>query len=195
VAGDQHGAAFAGQVPQQVSHPPDPVRVQAVERLVHDQHARITEQGGGQGQPLAHAQGETPDPAVPVLSEAHQAQHLGGPGPADPGRGRYHPQVLERAAARVEAVVVERGSDASGRVGQAAVAEPVDGRGAVVRSGQAQQHPQRGGLARAVGSQEAGDPARPDLEAQPVDRDDIPIPLGEMVHSYHQVRPPCRSRL
>jgi hypothetical protein len=56
VTGHQHRPALAGQLAQQVPHPPDPLGVQAVERFVENQHARVTEQGGGQRQPLPHAQ-------------------------------------------------------------------------------------------------------------------------------------------
>ena len=68
-----------------------------------------------------------------------------------------------------------------GRVRQVAVADAVDGRGPAVRGGQAQQYPQGGGLAGAVGPEEAGDPARPDLEAEVADGGDGTVPLGEVV--------------
>ena len=76
---------------------------------------------------------------------------------------------------------------AAGRVGQVAVADAVDGGGPAVRGRQPEQHPQRGGLARAVGPQEAGDPAGPDLEAQAVNGGDSPVPLGEVVNAYHRL--------
>jgi len=178
-------AALAGLLAQQVPHPPDAVRVQAVERLVHDQHAGVAEQRGGQGQPLPHAQGEAPDPAVPGLGQPGHGQDLRDPGPGDPGGGGHHPQVPDGAAAGVEVVVVQRRPDGPRRVGQVAVADPVDGRRAAVRGGQAEQHPQRGGLAGAVGPQEAGDPAGPDLEAQAVDGGDGAVPLSQVEDLYH----------
>src|SRR5213079_1737140 len=44
---------------------------------------------------------------------------------------------------------------------------------------EAEHHPQRGRLARAVRSQVAEDVARLDREIDVVDRDDVPIPLDE----------------
>src|SRR5271165_1242111 len=61
VTGHQHRASFAGQLAEQVAHPADPVGVQAVERLVEDQHPGVCQQRGGQGQSLPHAQGEAAD--------------------------------------------------------------------------------------------------------------------------------------
>jgi len=101
---------------------------------------------------------------------------------ADPGRGGQDPQVLDGAAAWVETVVVERGADGAHRVRQVAVASSVDGRGPAVRGNQAKQHPQCGGLASAVGPEEAGDPAASDSEAQAVNGGDSAVPLGEAIN-------------
>src|SRR5262249_19119302 len=108
-----------------------------------------------------------------------------GPMTADPGRGGHDPQMLGSAAAGVEAVVVERGADGACQDGQVAVAGAVDGRGSAGGGGQAEQHPQRGGFAGAVGPEEAGDPAGPDFEAQSVDGGDEAVPLGEVVNVNH----------
>ena len=67
---------------------------------------------------------------------------------------------------------------ASGSV-EVGVRPTVDGRGAGRRPDQAEQHPQRRGLARAVRAQEAGDPARRDREAQVVDGGQRAEPLGQ----------------
>src|SRR6266496_6723155 len=48
-------------------------------------------------------------------------------------------------------------------------------------SGQPEQHPQRGGLAGAVGAHEAGDRAGLEAEAEVVDRGHRAVPLGEVV--------------
>jgi len=58
VAGDEHGPALGGQRLHQVPDPADPLRVQAVDRLVEDEDGRVAEQRGGDAQPLGHAQGE-----------------------------------------------------------------------------------------------------------------------------------------
>ena len=41
---------------QEVAQPADPLRVEAVGRLVEHQHARVAEQRGGESEPLAHAE-------------------------------------------------------------------------------------------------------------------------------------------
>jgi hypothetical protein len=41
VAGDEDGPALPGQVLHQVADPDDPLRVQPVDRLVHDQHQQV----------------------------------------------------------------------------------------------------------------------------------------------------------
>ena len=56
VAGDQDGPPFGGQAAEQVAQPPDALRIQAVGGLVEDQHGRVAEQGGGQAEPLPHAE-------------------------------------------------------------------------------------------------------------------------------------------
>jgi len=54
VAGHQHGATGAGEGLQERPQPGDALGIHAVGRLVEHQNLRITEQGGGQGQPLPH---------------------------------------------------------------------------------------------------------------------------------------------
>ena len=56
VRGEQHGAAAVGEVAQQPAHPGDALRVEAVGRLVEDQHARVAEQRVRDAEPLAHAE-------------------------------------------------------------------------------------------------------------------------------------------
>ena len=63
---------------------------------------------------------------------------------------------------------------------------PVDGGGPAVGPGQAEQHPQGGGLACGVGTEEAGDPAGPDFEAQAVNGGDVPVPPGEVADGDHR---------
>jgi hypothetical protein len=52
VAGDHHGATFVGQASHQRADPVDALGVEAVDRLVEEQHLRVAQQGGGDAQPL-----------------------------------------------------------------------------------------------------------------------------------------------
>ena len=62
VRGEQDGAAAVGVPAEQVTHPPDPGRVQAVGGLVEDQHLGVTDQRGGDAESLTHAEGVLTDP-------------------------------------------------------------------------------------------------------------------------------------
>ena len=79
----------------------------------------------------------------------------------------------------VEVRRLEGGPHGPERVGEVDVALPVDRRGAARRVDEPEQHPQGGRLARAVGPEEAGDPARLDVEAQVVDGDEGPELLAQ----------------
>ena len=74
---------------------------------------------------------------------------------------------------------------------QVDVATTVDGRGAAGLVDQPQEHPERGGLARAVGAEEAGDAAGLDVEVQVVDGDEAAEALGQPPDLDAR---PCRSR-
>jgi hypothetical protein len=58
VVGHEHGPALVGQAADQPAQPVDALGVEAVGRLVEDRDLGVAEQGGGQPQALAHAQGE-----------------------------------------------------------------------------------------------------------------------------------------
>jgi len=64
VAGHEHRAAAIGEGAQRVAQPPDAVGVEAVRGLVEQQHVGFTEEGAGQGEALAHAEGEAARPLV-----------------------------------------------------------------------------------------------------------------------------------
>ncbi len=52
---EQHGAALVGVVAEEVAHPADAGRVEAVGRLVEDQDLRLADQRGGDPEALPHA--------------------------------------------------------------------------------------------------------------------------------------------
>jgi hypothetical protein len=64
VTGDEHGSPLGGQRLHQVPDPADPLRVQAVDRLVEDEDGRVAEQRGRDAEPLGHTQGELASLAV-----------------------------------------------------------------------------------------------------------------------------------
>ena len=181
VAGDQDGPSFGGQAAEQVAQPPDALRVQAVGGLVEDQHGRVAEQRGGQAEPLPHAEGVAAGALPGGMLQAYRGQQLAGPFPGDPGGCGQHPQVVPAGAARVRGRVEQR-ADGPGRAGQVRVGCPGDGRGAGVGADQPEQHPQRGGLPRAVGAEKPGDPAVGDGERHLLHRDQVAELLAQPGH-------------
>ena len=80
VRGQQHGAAVVGEAAEQVAHPADAGRVEAVGGLVEDQHLRVPDEGGREAEALAHAEGVVADPALGLdLGEADPGDGLGDP--------------------------------------------------------------------------------------------------------------------
>ena len=79
MAGYQDGAALGGQAAQQVTQPANPLRVEAVGRLVQDQQIGIGEQRGGQAEALAHTEREPADPAVGRVGEFDELEHVVDP--------------------------------------------------------------------------------------------------------------------
>ena len=77
--------------------------------------------------------------------------------------------MVARRASRVEARRLERRPDDQRGVVQPVVRQTAYGRGPSSRVDETEHHAQRGGLARAVGPEEAGDRTGFDREAQPVD--------------------------
>ena len=84
VRAEQHGAALVGVAAQQVAHPADAGRVEAVGRLVEDEDLGVAEERVGDAEALAHAEGVVADPAVRLLlGEADELDHLVDAVPAD----------------------------------------------------------------------------------------------------------------
>ncbi len=101
---------------------------------------------------------------------------------ADPGGGGLDPQVVATGAAGVEVRRLEGRADDRERVGDVGVALAVDRRRAGAGADEAEQHPQRRRLARAVGAEEAGDAAGLDVEVEVVDRREGPEALRQTPH-------------
>ena len=182
VAGDQDGAALAGEVSQQLAHPGDALGVQAVGGLVKHQDAGVAEQRGGQGEALTHAEGVAADRPVGRAAESDHRQRL----VRAAGGVAVHPAVRAQMVAAgprgMETRGFEGGADDVVRPGQLAVAAAADGGAAGVGCDEAEQQAQSGGLAGAVGAEEAGDRAGFGGEAQVVDRADGAERLREAGH-------------
>ena len=179
MAGDEHGPALVGQAADQAAQPVDALGVEAVGRLVEDQDLGVAEQGGGQPEALAHAEREAPDPAAAGGGQPGLLQDLVDPPRVEPGRGGQDPEVVAGRAARVEPARLQDRPDPAGRVGQLAVGPAGDGGRAGGRGDQAEEHPQGGRLAGAVGAEEAHDRPGVDLEVELVDGEHVAEALGE----------------
>ena len=112
VAGDQDGSSGVRPFAELAPQPSDPVDVQACGRLVQHDHLWVTEQRGGQGQPLPGPQRVGAGPAGGDLSgQAHHFQHLVDALPRQAGGGREAGQVLPARAERGQADRVEARAD------------------------------------------------------------------------------------
>ena len=116
VGAEQDGAALGPHPPQQ-GHQVQPLaRVDAVERLVEQQHRRVVDQRRGELDPLAHALGvgADPAPAGSVISTIERS--LGGGSrvgePVQLGVGEH-----ELAAGEVAEAELPLGHQADGAVG------------------------------------------------------------------------------
>ena len=169
VAGDQDRAALGGEAPHQVPDPADPLGVQAVDRLVEDQHPGVAEQGGGDPQPLRHAEREAPDPAGGHRSQADQLQDLAHPAPRDPVAPGQPQQMVMGGPPAVHGPGVQQRPHLPQRRRQLPVALAVDGHAAAGGGVQPEDQAHGGGLARprwAPGTRSPG-PAAPGTTARP----------------------------
>ena len=153
---DEHGAALAGELAQEPAHPLDALGVEAVRRLVEHEHARVAEQRVGEAEALAHAQREAADLAARGVREPDEAEHLVH---ADRGMPAACAYTVRWFAAVRPGWKLDASSTAptvcSGW-SSFAYGDAADRRGARRRPDQAEQDPQRGGLAGAVRAEEAG---------------------------------------
>ena len=179
VGGHEDGAAFRGQRLHQVPDPQDAFRVQPVDRLVEHQDGRVAEQRGGDAEALPHAQGEPLRPLPGHLAQPDQFEHLAHPAGGQVVRLGQAEQVVVRAPAAVHGLGVEQRTDFAHRVGEPAELLAVHGDPAVRREVEPEDEPHRGGLARSVGAEEAGDPARLHGEREVVHRHLVPVAFGE----------------
>ncbi|EPJ35721.1 putative Bacitracin transport ATP-binding protein BcrA [Streptomyces afghaniensis 772] len=168
MGGDEDRTALRGECLHQVAHPEDALGVEAVDRLVEQQHLRVAEQRGGDAQPLSHAEGEALGPLPGHVLEAHDPEHLVHPFGRDARQLGQAQQVVAGGPAAVHGLGVQQGTDLTGGVGQLAIRVTADRHVPGRRVVQAEDHPHRRRLARAVRSEEARDGPRPHLEGKVV---------------------------
>ncbi len=184
--GEQHGAAAVGEAAQQPAHPAHALRIETVGGLVENQDLGVAEQGVGEAEALAHAERVLADAlAGRRLVEADEREQRVYALDRHAHRPRGDGERLAAAAPGVLRRGVEQQADSPSGIRQVAVAPAEDPRFAAVRLRQADEHAHRGGLARPVGAEEAGDGAR--LAAEADVRDDRPAAelLGECLGFDH----------
>ena len=136
----------------------------------------------------------------PIPSENPPVRRLGDVGEADEVEDLVDPptvdavgigqpaQVVAGAASRVDGLGLEQCADVAEREAQVPVAVAVDGDPTGGRRVEADHHAHGGGLAGAVGSEEAGDLPGPDLEAEVIDGDGCAVVLGDVLDADHRIR-------
>ena len=93
----------------------DARRVQAVCGLVEQQQVRVSQQRGGEAEPLAHPERIRPHRPGPGVLELDKAEELVDPVIADAAGQPERLQVIAPGAAGVEVVGLEHGSDSASR--------------------------------------------------------------------------------
>ena len=184
VGAEQNRAPLAAQPLDQPPHVAGRLRVQGRRGLVEEQQLRLGQQRPRQGQALLHPLAQPPDLVPGALVQLQQfqiainllprIQRLVEPGEVEQVVAGAHPGVeARRLGQQADALVQALGLP--GRI-------QAQHRSFAVGGGDHPgQHPHRGGLAGAVGSEQAQDLAGTDLEVQAVDGQGLFEMLGQAV--------------
>ena len=166
VAGEQHGRARADEAGQQPADDVGGDRIDALERLVQEQHRGVVDQGAAEHGLLAHAGGVVGDQPLGVLGQVEHVQQLLGPGAGLAGRHAAEPpgvfqQLLTAQPLEQPGLGRHHPDDrlGGGRVGPHV--QPVDQDPAAVRPQQAGHHRQGRGLPCPVRPDQPGEGTRP----------------------------------
>ncbi len=187
VAADEHRAALAGEVDEDVADPADALGVEPVGRLVEDHRVRVAEQHAGEPEPLAHAERVAADLALGDLGQPDERR-----APRRPGRcGTPLLAASQRRWLRPERAGWTYPASSSAPISYSGRRNDskrlaVERRRAALGPVEAEHAAHRRALARPVRAEEAGDPARVDVEAQVVDGDDAAEPLGQVADLDHR---------
>ena len=185
----QYGAALRGIVAAQVAHPFDAFGIQTVDRLVEDQVVRVAQQGGCDGQALAHAQGERASLTGFDGGDAGQVHDLVHTALRDAvGEGDAQ-QVGVGATALVHGFGVQHRPDGPQRGAMLGERPAIDEGATGVRGDQAERGTHGGGLAGAIRPEKTGDFAVLGGEADVVQHRFGTEPFGEPLNLDHASEP------
>ena len=186
MAGHEYGAAVGGQRFHQGADPQNPFWIQPVDRFVEHHDARVAEQRGGYTQPLAHAERESPGPFPGHFREADEAEHLIHPALRNVVGLRQAAQVIAGTAATMHRPGIQQCAHLAHGAGQLRVRLTVYGDGSGAGIVEAEDQPHGRGLSRAIRAEKTCYQARPDREAEPIDRDGRTKTLGKPICLNHR---------
>jgi hypothetical protein len=126
VAGDEDGPALLDEVAQKAAQPADALRVEAVGRLVEEQHVRVAEQRTRDRQPLPHAERIRLHALVRRAGQVDDLEQLVHARVRDALRPSEHAQVVSSFAPGVEVRRFQHRADTLRGLVELAVALPVD---------------------------------------------------------------------
>lgn len=160
MCGDEHRLALLAQRPHRVAHLADAGGVEPVGGLVEDEQVGVLEERRRDGQALLHAQREAGVAVAPAVAEVRGLEHLVDALSRAADRAREQGEVLAGGEGGEELRRLDDGPDPVDDVRQPLghrLAEDLGRAG--VGAHEAEQHPDRRRLARAVRAEEAVDAA------------------------------------
>ncbi len=171
VRGDDDGDAAGLQLAQRGVEVADGLRIQAVGRLVQEQHARAAQERLRKPQALAHALGILAHRPLAGMGQAHALQHLRALAQRRALQAGEEAQRLQAVQVVVEHHVLGQITQLAPRCAGAAPDNRRAGHTDVAGRGrdQAQHHLEQRALARAVVADQAEDLARRDVQVHTVD--------------------------
>jgi hypothetical protein len=124
-----------------------PSGVEPVDRLVEDQHTRVTEERGGDAEALAHAEGELACPLAGDGLEAYHRDHLVDPPAGDVVGLGQHPEMRPGRPSGMDRLRLQQRADLAERPSEVVVGTAVHGDLPPGRVVETHDHPHRRRLA------------------------------------------------
>ena len=184
VARHEHGAPFGGEPLQQRAHLEDAGRVEPVRRLVEDEELRILHQCRRDPEPLFHAERVGRVSRVAASTETDLGEHRVHSLGSDAARAAEQLEVAPAREAREERRLFDEGADPVDRAGEVARHVAAEDRDAAAGAAQqADRSPDRRGLSRPVGAEEAEDPALGNRQVEAGERGHDAAP-GAVAHPH-----------
>jgi len=188
VGREQDRLAVAVQLAEQVPQRQPALRIEPGRRLVQEQHRRAVEDRARHHQPLRHPAGQRVHRRLGPLGQLELLEQLvrdlAGPLGPHAEEPAVKVQVLPHGELAVQGVLLR--NDAAQLLGQRRMrgdVDPGEVGPARCRHHAGGQHPGGGRFPRAVGTQQAEDLARLDVEVEPVDRGEVRprVDLGQVL--------------